>query len=321
MLNCEGADRGKRSAPHFLTKEIGVSNSNNHRSKWQRVSRSTPCPICGRPDWCLTTGDSDNPDAVICSRVESRKRVGTKGAGWLHKLRDDPQWRAPRVRSVEIDQPATVIDFAAIAGECFRALGPLRRGVLAEELGVTAQSLERLGVGWSERHRSFSFPMRSDDRGDICYGVRGVRLRNPRGYKWAMPGSRQGLFLPFLLPSDLLVVCEGATDCAAMLDLSFEAVGRPSCTGGVAFLEGLCRSGDWSEVVIMADADAPGLLARSGWRWRSCHTFGASESFRHRAVLKTRDWLRKGATHDDVLGAIADAPALQIRCGVKAVSR
>ena len=26
-------------------------------------------------------------------RMESDKRVGTKGAGWLHRLRDDEDWR------------------------------------------------------------------------------------------------------------------------------------------------------------------------------------------------------------------------------------
>ena len=26
------------------------------RSDWRRVSSATPCPICGRPDWCLLTG-------------------------------------------------------------------------------------------------------------------------------------------------------------------------------------------------------------------------------------------------------------------------
>ena len=56
-------------------------------SNWSRVRRSHPCPICERPDWCLITGDGS---AAICQRVESNKPVGTKGAGWLHKLSDEP---------------------------------------------------------------------------------------------------------------------------------------------------------------------------------------------------------------------------------------
>lgn len=27
------------------------------RNQWQRVSRSRPCPVCERPDWCLVSAD------------------------------------------------------------------------------------------------------------------------------------------------------------------------------------------------------------------------------------------------------------------------
>ncbi len=60
---------------------------------WQRVNRRRLCPVCGKPDWCLTAGDTDDPAAVICARTESQKQCGE--AGWLHVLRDDgPTWPA-----------------------------------------------------------------------------------------------------------------------------------------------------------------------------------------------------------------------------------
>jgi len=52
-------------------------------SKWLRVNRHNPCPICGKSDWCLL---SDDGKAAICARIESNRPAGTKGAGWIHHL-------------------------------------------------------------------------------------------------------------------------------------------------------------------------------------------------------------------------------------------
>ncbi len=52
-------------------------------SKWVRVNRYSPCPICGKPDWCLISQDGK---AAICARIESDKPAGNKGAGWIHML-------------------------------------------------------------------------------------------------------------------------------------------------------------------------------------------------------------------------------------------
>lgn len=45
-----------------------------------RPSKETPCPICGKPDWCL----SDRETWALCQRTESKDRYGK--AGWLHLL-------------------------------------------------------------------------------------------------------------------------------------------------------------------------------------------------------------------------------------------
>jgi len=52
-------------------------------SKWLRVNRRNPCPVCGKPDWCLLSQDGK---AAICARIESDKPAGNKGAGWIHAL-------------------------------------------------------------------------------------------------------------------------------------------------------------------------------------------------------------------------------------------
>ena len=55
-------------------------------SKWLRVNKRNPCPVCGKPDWCLISPDGKT---AICARIESDKPAGNKGAGWLHSL-DNP---------------------------------------------------------------------------------------------------------------------------------------------------------------------------------------------------------------------------------------
>ena len=45
-----------------------------------RVSKANRCPVCDKPDWCL----SDNEKWAICQRVESSEKW--KGAGYLHRL-------------------------------------------------------------------------------------------------------------------------------------------------------------------------------------------------------------------------------------------
>jgi hypothetical protein len=300
------------------------------RRKWNKVSRHHRCPICGKPDWCLTTGPADSPDAVICARIESDKRVGAKGAGWLHRLRDDDGWRdRPRQRRVRIEQSAEpIIDFGAMAAECEAALGPLNRGVLAAELGVSEESLSRLHVGWSARHHAFTFPMAGAD----CY-YRGIRLRSTSGRKWSVRGGREGLFIPSIYdgpsaPFDgpgLLMICEGPTDCAALMDLGFSAVGRPSCTGGTSLLLGLILAeGSFvpREIVIMADDDGPGQ--RGAW-----HLAMTLVSYAPAVrvisppvgVKDARQWKREGAARSDVLDVIDAAPVLQLRYGVSGVTR
>ena len=104
-------------------------------------------------------------------------------------------------------------------------------------LGVSVESLRRLGVGWSAKHRAWAFPM-SNAAGDVL----GIRLRLPGGKKLSVKGGKEGLVHsrrgPLRLPSGrlLLLIAEGPTDTAALLDLGFSAVGRPSCTGGVKLL-------------------------------------------------------------------------------------
>ena len=137
-------------------------------STWQRVSRRRPCPVCGKPDWCMFTGEPSSPTAVICARNESPKRCGE---GWL-VARSPPQRpnvvpvdTADRIeRRARIGAPA--LDFAKLAAGFSAMVQPEALDKLAAALGVSPRSLRRLGIGWSMRHRAWSFPM-SNAAGDV----------------------------------------------------------------------------------------------------------------------------------------------------------
>jgi len=120
---------------------------------------------------------------------------------------------------------------------------------LARQLGVSAESLRRLGVGRLGRY--WAVPMQ-DAEGRIT----GVRLRDG-SRKLAVRGSKNGLFVPRNLSdrSPLLIV-EGESDCAAALDLGFDAIGRPGCMGYEALVVAWLDDREYSEAWIVADRDS-----------------------------------------------------------------
>ena len=202
--------------------------------------------------------------------------------------------------------PLTLLGWRLIANQ---PLKPDRREKLARSLGVTVDSLSHLGVGWSKQYWGWTFPM-SSVRCDAVDMVRGIRLRKPDGRKLSVCGSREGLFIPRGLPRspDLLLVCEGPTDTAALLDLGFSVAGRPSCTGGVPLLVELVQHKSPSQVVIVADADTPGQRgAQSLAPALVVYAPDVRVITPPTGVKDARAWCRGGATHGDVVASVAAA--------------
>lgn len=267
-----------------------------------RVSRARRCPICGRADWCLVDR-GDPPARAVCQRIESPRPWGE--AGWLHVLRSDAAGTLTvrRVRTVASSSGLHVTDFASLAARFAGQVVPTQLDTLGKTLGVTVWALGRLGIGWTGR--AWSFPMR-DNTGAII----GIRLRLPDSTKLAIRGSREGLFIPRGMDaSEPLLVAEGPTDSAALLDLGFSVVGRPSCTGGGRFISSFIRCSPPTNIVVVSDADAPGR--------RGAIALAASLAPLARAVRvivppepinDVREWVRAGATAHDVHAAIAAAP-------------
>jgi hypothetical protein len=187
---------------------------------------------------------------------------------------------------------------------------------LANGLGLTRASLAALGVGWSANRCAYTFPM-ADASGQVV----GIRLRGVDGSKWSVRGSRAGLHIPAALrpfPGDRLLIAEGPTDCAAMVDLGFPAtVGRYSCLGDLRLLADLARRWQPGDIVVVADADEPG-------RRGADHL--ASILVRHVRTVRViippggfkdvRDFLRAGGTRESLEASIAAAPVRRLRIAV-----
>jgi hypothetical protein len=282
-----------------------------NKGNWKRVSRSSPCPVCERPDWCLLAADES---AAICSRVESKKRCGE--AGWLHRLTSAP-WSGQCVRRLPLVASAGRNDLGRLAVEYQEAADQVPVLQLADSLGLSLTSLCQFRVGWSVEHRAWSFPMVDTEQ-----NVVGIRLRRPDGFKFAVKGGKEGLFVPanVFSESSPLLVCEGPTDAAALLDLGFpNAVGRPSCTGGIKLLVRLVQRSP-AKVVLIADNDEPGRRGADNLASvLAVYAPAVQVVTPPEGIKDVRDWLRAGAKQVDVERVIETAPALRLSVRGKAV--
>jgi DNA primase len=197
-----------------------------------------------------------------------------------------------------------------------RLLEPERLYRAAGDLSVGAESLVALGIGWAPGDElarlglhglagALSFPMRDADERVI-----GIRLRLASGRKLAVPGSKNGLFIATRLIDyiDRLLVSEGESDCAALLDLGFTAVGRPGCTSCARQLARLVHRVQPNAVIIVADNDAQGIRGANdlGRRLRiNCADVRIIQPPEH--LKDARDWKRAGATRDAIETSIAAA--------------
>ncbi|MFX0198516.1 MAG: hypothetical protein ACFFCW_20545 [Candidatus Hodarchaeota archaeon] len=216
--------------------------------KMQRVCKQNPCPICGKPDWCLVAPDDS---AAICARIKDGSVKQCGDAGYLHFLVDRPKNQQHRLqqRFAVRTYDRTNRDFTILQQQYICQITNQQLNILSQRLGITVQSLKRLNIGWDGR--AYTFPM-SNDFGKII----GIRRRFQSGRKVSIKGSKTGLFIPRGLSTDgFLLVCEGATDTAAALDLGFSAIGRPNCNSKVAMTANLVKG---RMVVIVGDNDKVG---------------------------------------------------------------
>ena len=265
---------------------------------WIQVSANRKCPICDKPDWC---GISADGNAAICMRCESSH--ATANGGWLHRLKETP--RQPR-KFITLPKMETspAIDAAEIM-RGFRAATPLEKiHAYAVELGVAPAPLEHMDVNFATEHNAWAWPMRCGN-GDTI----GIRLRNSIAEKWAIRGSKQGLFYPAdpkYNRDDIAYVCEGPTDTAAALTLGLWAVGRAACRGQAEMLLTFFSHFGIRKVVVIADNDTPKDGPRGIW---NPGIEGAEALVRELGLpwkilvppeKDLRRWLQKGCTRETI---------------------
>ena len=208
-----------------------------------RVSKAHPCGICNHGDWCRVFADG----WAECMRVQSDKPA--KSGGWMHPVGDGPRRYAPprpKWQPPPINAPQMMKDWLAATAQ-----GEL--DAFAAALGVSTASLTAVGAAWAAPHSAWAFPM-CDGYGNVI----GIRLRNARG-KFAVRGSRQGVFLADVPVQKTLFACEGPTDTAAAVELGLFAVGRPNCCCGGSEIRVYARRHGCNRAVMIADNDKPGL--------------------------------------------------------------
>ena len=112
-------------------------------------------------------------------------------------------------------------------------------------------SLRLLNIGWFAKSSAWVFPMQRMGNRLI-----GVRLRPRNGSKFAIKGSKNGLFIPNnLTDKGVVYVCEGESDTAALLTCGLPTVGRPSCNSGDRLIGELLKD---RPVVVCMDRDGVG---------------------------------------------------------------
>jgi 5S rRNA maturation endonuclease (ribonuclease M5) len=217
-------------------------------------------------DWCTF-----NERGSGCMRVESP--VQMRNGGWWHPNNlsggvgtdtNEAQFHEPSTRrrndaGESSVPPAQTLDCDAL----LRKWQQSQNGQIepfAATLGVSQQALRALGCVWAGDHRAFAFLMVDAQRSVI-----GIRLRNERGEKWAVKGSRSGLFMNQNMMSgttkdqyNVCLIVEGPTDTAAAIDLGFGVVGRPACLGCEDLVVSVAKQSPRVRLIILADADEPG---------------------------------------------------------------
>lgn len=266
------------------------------------VTRQHPCPVCGKPTskavgYCVIDQERQR---VWCGHSPQDGREGT-----FYDL-GSKQW-TERPSNIIASVQNEPVDWSSVLRECEEDCTKMILHRHAKSLGVSVESLETLGAGWCAQYQGLSFPMYNASENVI-----GVRIRKEDGAKFAIPGSRNGLFLPSGSWSrETIVVVEGPSDTAAALDLDLPAIGRASAKTCVHELVEFCA---WSHVVILANRDAPDkngrMAGQEGAESLARCLNGRCLSLKVVLPIGAKDvrkWKQQGATTELVWSAINNA--------------
>jgi hypothetical protein len=194
-----------------------------------RVSRSFPCVVCGKPDWCLTSGRCD---LALCCRQESDQFVAPFD-GWLHWVppseRHRPGDLKNNLRSRTVS--SSMRDFGDEFEVYRHAFDATARRMSAEALGIDPAAFDMYGIGFDRKNGAIGFSA-MQLRPPYVVGVRFRRLTPAPGQPkwWSTPGSTGATLLPLTFePAETILLSEGPSDCVSAAQAGVRALGRWSC--------------------------------------------------------------------------------------------
>lgn len=238
---------------------------------------------------------TNDGSVALCQFVSDGSfKQSQKTGGWFHRLRDiDPRERRREVERPKKPEPPPPDWEAAISMYC-EAVEYERAKALADSLGVTVESLDLLDMGFMGGNK-WSFPMFNADRKPV-----GIRTRTEDGQKRSVKGTKEGLFIPRRRIDGLLVFAEGPTDCASVLDLGFDCIGRPSCHGCEEWSAELSRG---RNVAILADNDESEVGTNGAMKLANAIRKTARKvKVLHPPYTKdARSWRKLGASRESLL--------------------
>lgn len=268
---------------------------------WIRCTKSKPCVICGKPDWCGFTSDGVSRCMRVMDVVPGYERFKTDiNGGTVYKPDGLKQETYTYQKKIAV-KPKPVLSFLSANMKFKESLTDARLKTISEQLNIESEFLKDVGIGWCAPQQAYTFPM-SNQNMEIV----GIRTRHLDGSKRAIKGSRQGIFMTFAdarIFQDPIVVCEGPTDTAALLQLGFNAIGRPSALGGREILLDILKD---REVVIVSDNDGAGRKGAEDLA-RSLDRTASSTIVIEPPAKDARAWLKDGATKQSFMYLIDNA--------------
>lgn len=259
-------------------------------AKWHRVSPKNPCRVCQKPDWCTFSENG----AACCMRVQSD--IPMKNGGFLHKDNSFiPNFVVRRKPDLPPQEPT--IDFHLLWNQWNLQTPRSKVDAQAIKLGVSPEALWAYQPAWSAINRAWGFPMRNSS-GQIT----GIRLRAENGEKWAVKGSKQGMFLPQRVQvTSPIVIVEGPTDAAAGLSMGFFTIGRASCSANSRDIMEFASKWGIRDAIIISDNDDPGLVGSARLRKE---LNGINCAICTLPAKDLREFVKTGGTKDSIIDSI-----------------
>jgi hypothetical protein len=273
-----------------------------------RVTQECPCPVCGRPDWCLL---SRFGHSAICCRSES-DTPRPQFSGWLHQIapRDRKSPELIQARAAEY-RPHDVQDFDDELRSLIERFDGTARSHAAAALNLHPDVFLRYPIGFDRSNDALAIPAMQHAEPTII-GIRFRRLNaNGRMKWWSRIGSTAGLLLPLQAPDNTspVLVAEGPSDTLAGSQLGLHSVGRWACAlddRQLKTLQSHVACVPNVEIVVVGDNDESGAGKRGAESAAAAICKHMPEAcvkivFPPRALKDLRQWVIEGCSASEVL--------------------